>query len=267
MKLISCNHIKKGRGRRPEGCPRSGPDEAGARLSFWPSLGLQSAPAEFARHKRKRKGLSRGQLLQLSLMCLVVFGDLKQQETANQCAQSVGEVTNLPPESSGGRDEWLAFGASVGWRHLARAGTTSQGGGGGGQERNRDNKGSKSSSHGKGRPSGVCREARGLRGEEMAAASARASGGLILFAEANSDANRLYEDLMMTYNRIIRPVQNNSDRVVVRLSLKLSQLIDVVSRRPFSLSPCSIVCSPFCRQLFGAQFGQSGPAGWAGLAG
>lgn len=46
---------------------------------------------------------------------------------------------------------------------------------------------------------------------------------------ANSEANRLYEDLMMTYNRIVRPVQNNSDRVVVKLSLKLSQLIDVVS--------------------------------------
>lgn len=49
-------------------------------------------------------------------------------------------------------------------------------------------------------------------------------------ARADSDANRLYEDLMMTYNRIVRPVQNESDRVVVRVSLKLSQLMEVVSR-------------------------------------
>lgn len=46
---------------------------------------------------------------------------------------------------------------------------------------------------------------------------------------ANSDANRLYEDLMMSYNRFVRPVQNDSDLLVVKLGLKLSQLIDVVS--------------------------------------
>lgn len=55
--------------------------------------------------------------------------------------------------------------------------------------------------------------------------------GLVLFAQANVDANRLYEDLMMTYNRIVLPVQNNTDRVVVKLALKLSQLIDVVSNQ------------------------------------
>lgn len=53
---------------------------------------------------------------------------------------------------------------------------------------------------------------------------------------ADADTNRLYEDLMMTYNRIVRPVQNNSDKVVVRLSLKLSQLIDVVSREEIYLA-------------------------------
>ena len=52
---------------------------------------------------------------------------------------------------------------------------------------------------------------------------------LLLFAQANPDANRLYEDIMMSYNRFIRPVQNNSDTLVVKLGLKLSQLIDVVS--------------------------------------
>lgn len=47
--------------------------------------------------------------------------------------------------------------------------------------------------------------------------------------QANQDSNRLYEDLMMSYNRFVRPVQNDSDTLVVKLGLKLSQLIDVVS--------------------------------------
>lgn len=46
---------------------------------------------------------------------------------------------------------------------------------------------------------------------------------------ADMDANRLYEDLLSEYNRLIRPVANNSDRLTVKLGLKLSQLIDVVS--------------------------------------
>jgi hypothetical protein len=56
--------------------------------------------------------------------------------------------------------------------------------------------------------------------------------GLVLHASqagANPDANRLYEDLMMSYNRFVRPVQNDSDTLLVKLGLKLSQLIDVVS--------------------------------------
>lgn len=48
-------------------------------------------------------------------------------------------------------------------------------------------------------------------------------------AQANPEAKRLYEDLLSTYNRLIRPVGNNSDRLTVKLGLKLSQLIDVVS--------------------------------------
>lgn len=58
---------------------------------------------------------------------------------------------------------------------------------------------------------------------------------IFLGAQANPDANRLYEDLMMTYNKIVRPVANESERVVVKLSLKLSQLIDVVSIFAFKL--------------------------------
>ncbi|XP_031636440.1 acetylcholine receptor subunit alpha-like 1 [Contarinia nasturtii] len=44
---------------------------------------------------------------------------------------------------------------------------------------------------------------------------------------ANPEAKRLYDDLLSNYNRLIRPVGNNSDRLTVKLGLRLSQLIDV----------------------------------------
>uniref|UniRef100_A0A6P7FL33 Acetylcholine receptor subunit alpha-like 1 isoform X3 n=1 Tax=Diabrotica virgifera virgifera TaxID=50390 RepID=A0A6P7FL33_DIAVI len=43
----------------------------------------------------------------------------------------------------------------------------------------------------------------------------------------NPDAKRLYDDLLSNYNRLIRPVGNNSDRLTVKMGLRLSQLIDV----------------------------------------
>ncbi|XP_046457956.1 acetylcholine receptor subunit alpha-L1-like isoform X1 [Daphnia pulex] len=46
-------------------------------------------------------------------------------------------------------------------------------------------------------------------------------------AGANPDAKRLYDDLLSHYNRLIRPVSNNSEVVTVRLGLHLSQLIDL----------------------------------------
>ncbi|CAB0039798.1 unnamed protein product [Trichogramma brassicae] len=46
-------------------------------------------------------------------------------------------------------------------------------------------------------------------------------------AEANPDAKRLYDDLLSNYNRLIRPVYSNNDTVVVKLGLRLSQLIDL----------------------------------------
>lgn len=46
---------------------------------------------------------------------------------------------------------------------------------------------------------------------------------------ANPDAKRLYDDLLSNYNRLIRPVGNNSDRLTVKMGLRLSQLIDVVN--------------------------------------
>lgn len=45
----------------------------------------------------------------------------------------------------------------------------------------------------------------------------------------NPDAKRLYDDLLSNYNRLIRPVSNNTETVLVKLGLRLSQLIDLVS--------------------------------------
>lgn len=43
----------------------------------------------------------------------------------------------------------------------------------------------------------------------------------------NPDAKRLYDDLLSNYNRLIRPVSNNTDTVLVKLGLRLSQLIEL----------------------------------------
>ena len=47
--------------------------------------------------------------------------------------------------------------------------------------------------------------------------------------EANPDAKRLYDDLLSNYNRLIRPVVNHTQKVTVKLGLRLSQLVDLVS--------------------------------------
>lgn len=52
---------------------------------------------------------------------------------------------------------------------------------------------------------------------------------LLTVVDANPDAKRLYDDLLSNYNRLIRPVSNNTDTVLVKLGLRLSQLIDLVS--------------------------------------
>ena len=46
---------------------------------------------------------------------------------------------------------------------------------------------------------------------------------------ATKDMDRLYEDLLFAYNRLARPVPSNEDMVKVKMRLRLSQLIDVVS--------------------------------------
>ena len=46
---------------------------------------------------------------------------------------------------------------------------------------------------------------------------------------ANPDAKRLYDDLLSNYKRLIRPVSNHTEKVTVKLGLRLSQLVDLVS--------------------------------------
>ncbi|XP_011865803.1 PREDICTED: acetylcholine receptor subunit beta-like 2 isoform X2 [Vollenhovia emeryi] len=48
-----------------------------------------------------------------------------------------------------------------------------------------------------------------------------------IFFEANPDTKRLYDDLLSNYNRLIRPVINNTETLTVWLGLKLSQLIEM----------------------------------------
>ncbi|KAL1492030.1 hypothetical protein ABEB36_012534 [Hypothenemus hampei] len=43
----------------------------------------------------------------------------------------------------------------------------------------------------------------------------------------NPHAKRLYDDLLSNYNKLVRPVENVSDALSVKIKLKLSQLIDV----------------------------------------
>lgn len=57
-----------------------------------------------------------------------------------------------------------------------------------------------------------------------------------LLVSGNPDAKRLYDDLLSSYNKLVRPVVNTSDVLRVSIKLKLSQLIDVVRKnaaRPF----------------------------------
>jgi hypothetical protein len=46
-------------------------------------------------------------------------------------------------------------------------------------------------------------------------------------ADGSREAKRLFDDLLSDYNRLIRPVGNNSHKVIITVGLKLSQLIDI----------------------------------------
>lgn len=48
--------------------------------------------------------------------------------------------------------------------------------------------------------------------------------------EANPDAKRLYDDLLSNYNRLIRPVVNNTETLTVWIGLKVTQILEVSLR-------------------------------------
>lgn len=56
------------------------------------------------------------------------------------------------------------------------------------------------------------------------------SAFILITAEGQSsrDSSRLYETLLSGYNKLVRPVNNNTDKVTVQFKLKLSQILDVV---------------------------------------
>ena len=71
-----------------------------------------------------------------------------------------------------------------------------------------------------------------------------------LVSVANPEAKRLYEELIKvrSYNKLIRPVKNNSEKLTVYLGLRLTQLLDVVSDKSKSNQiPFHRCC--FCRFL------------------
>lgn len=68
----------------------------------------------------------------------------------------------------------------------------------------------------------------------------------VIHVEANPDAKRLYDDLLSNYNRLIRPVVNNTETLTVWLGLKLTQIIEVSLRNQVSSiinNPCLIPIS------------------------
>jgi hypothetical protein len=74
-------------------------------------------------------------------------------------------------------------------------------------------------------------------------------GFLVTSSQANPDAKRLYDDLLSNYNRLIRPVSNNTDTVLVKLGLRLSQLIDLVSTQSISYYNFRILINIFKIQV------------------
>lgn len=71
-------------------------------------------------------------------------------------------------------------------------------------------------------------------------------------ANGNQDAKRLYEDLFQSYNILVRPVENSSDFITVKLSLKLAKIVELVCIfvvLSFSMSRIPYFGSN-CHQLF-----------------
>ncbi|KAL3253723.1 hypothetical protein MRX96_054502 [Rhipicephalus microplus] len=91
----------------------------------------------------------------------------------------------------------------------------------------------------------------GHRGSSEMIETARGSLGLFRKADiccdvndggvrGSPDAKRLYDDLISRYNKLVRPVVNDTDALTVRIKLKLSQLIEVVGAK-FMRLQCSVL--------------------------
>ena len=63
-----------------------------------------------------------------------------------------------------------------------------------------------------------------------------------VLTQCNPDAKRLFDDLLSSYNKLVRPVINVTDAVTVKFKLKLSQLIDVVSEDMFYVNKSFPYC-------------------------
>ncbi|KAL1243937.1 Acetylcholine receptor subunit alpha-like [Trichinella spiralis] len=49
----------------------------------------------------------------------------------------------------------------------------------------------------------------------------------VVTCSRSEHARRLFQDILTGYNKLLRPVQNTSDAVTVKVKLRLSQLLDV----------------------------------------
>ncbi|KAK3797559.1 hypothetical protein RRG08_054588 [Elysia crispata] len=77
---------------------------------------------------------------------------------------------------------------------------------------------------------------------------------LLLFAlcHGNDNAKRLYDDLLgrnSGYNKLIRPVGNNTDKLIVKLGIRLSQLIDIAWAGNINILECPVARIPLLALL------------------
>ena len=58
------------------------------------------------------------------------------------------------------------------------------------------------------------------------------AASLLVCADGNPDAKRLYDDLIMKgYNRNVRPTTSNNDSTIITFGVRLAQIVRVVSSK------------------------------------
>ena len=74
---------------------------------------------------------------------------------------------------------------------------------------------------------------KGYRKDRVPVYSILLSGYLLLCGlmcvDANLDEKQLQEDIIKGYNRLVRPVEHNSDTLVVKFGIRLVSILDVVN--------------------------------------